>query len=139
MKHYLHAILITTIFVIFYQASFSQNIIPDKSVPAPKIFTFDTDSDQYQELLNGKKDSSVFFSGVVSLNPNSAGELHSTDEYEELIILFQGDAVIKFKNHEPLIIKFGEVALIPKETEHQVINNENRVFKYIYVATQSKK
>jgi len=124
--------------MLFYQHSvYSQTGILRENFKAPKIISYDPASDQYQGLLDGEKDSVAFYSGFVTLEPNSRGELHSTEEYEEMIIVLQGEGQLNITNQESLKVSFGKVAYVPPHTEHQMKNTGREIFKYIYVATQS--
>jgi len=110
-----------------------------KKVVEPKVITFNPDSIQYQPLLDGEKDSVVFYSSVVTLAPNKSGKIHNSEIYEEIIITLEGEGQLRILKHKNLDVKFGKIALVPPYTEHQMVNTGTKKFKYIYVATKSKK
>ena len=125
---------------IFCQSNgFSQEKLEGRNYPLPKVISFNPDSIHYQPIFNGEKDSVVFYSGIVTLLPNTSGELHCTDEYEEIIIALEGQGQLKITNQKSLSINFGKIAFVPQNTEHQMFNSGKENFKYIYVATKSKK
>ncbi|HRY31494.1 MAG TPA: cupin domain-containing protein [Bacteroidales bacterium] len=106
---------------------------------APALISFHPDSLQYQALLDGHKEGTVFYSGVVSLLPDSAGEKHSTEDYEEMIIPLTGNGKLQITGHQELDLHYGNIAYIPREKEHRVVNTGKTTLKYIYVATLSDK
>jgi mannose-6-phosphate isomerase-like protein (cupin superfamily) len=127
-------------FIIYQNPIYSQgNKKEEKKGPVPKVISFSPDSIQYQSLLEGEKDSAAFYSGVVTLKPNKSGGIHSTENYEEMIIAIEGEGQLKITKGKTLEIKFGKIAFIPPWTEHQTVNIGKKDFKYIYIATKSKK
>jgi mannose-6-phosphate isomerase-like protein (cupin superfamily) len=118
--------------------SYSQNNNSQTTAAEPKVITFDPDTSSYQEIFNGDKDSVVFYSGVVTLEPYKSGHIHSTEVYEEMIVVFNGQGQVKITNGKTLDLEFGNIAFIPPKTEHQVLNTGNTNLKYIYIATKSK-
>jgi mannose-6-phosphate isomerase-like protein (cupin superfamily) len=131
-------IMLTMLCMGINNPGFSQgNKLPCKSA-VPKIITFNPDSTSYQEIFDGEKDSVVFYSGVVTVLPNSSGHVHSTEIYEEMIVVLEGEGQVRVTKQNNLDIKFGTIAFIPPNTEHQVFNTGKKNFKYIYIATKSK-
>jgi mannose-6-phosphate isomerase-like protein (cupin superfamily) len=106
--------------------------------PQPKVIAFNPDSTSYQEIFEGDKDSVVFYSGVVTIAPNESGHTHSTEIYEEMIVVLEGQGQVRIVNKNNLDLTFGNIALIPPNTEHQIFNTGTKNFKYIYIATKSK-
>jgi len=104
-----------------------------------KVVSFDPDSILCQPLLNGEKDSVAFYSGVVTLSPDQSGEIHNNEVYEEMIVPLEGEGQLKVTRQGTLTVKFGKIAFIPPHTEHQMVNMGKKNFKYIYIATKSKK
>ena len=123
---------------IFQNPSYSQKISEEGKLPIPKVISFNPDSNQYQCLFDGEKDSVVFYSGVVTLAPNESGEIHNTEIYEEMIIPLEGKGQLQIPNYKNLDVKFGKIAFIPPHTEHHMANTGTKNFKYIYIATKSK-
>jgi len=124
--------------IIDKEMVYSQVINTNDKYPHPKIIYFHPDSNQYQSLLDEEKDSVVFCSGVITLEPNKTGKLHSTKIYEEIIIPLQGEGQVLINDNIKLDIKYGKIAFIPTHMEHQVVNTGKINFKYIYITTKSK-
>lgn len=125
------------IVLFFFQNGFAQEK-KTFSHATSKIIKFNPEESSYQEILDGEQDSAVFYSGVVTLDPESSGELHSTKTYEELIIVLNGQGLVKIINDKSLELRYGNIAFIPPNSEHQVFNTGPEKLKYIYVATKSK-
>jgi mannose-6-phosphate isomerase-like protein (cupin superfamily) len=74
----------------------------------------------------------------VTVSPGKSGDDHSTEIYEEMIVVLEGQGQVRIANQKNLDIKYGNIALIPPNTEHQVFNTGTGNFKYIYIATKTK-
>jgi mannose-6-phosphate isomerase-like protein (cupin superfamily) len=134
----LTSLIILAMFCMSINTSFSQdNKLPGISA-VPKIITFNPDTTSYQEIMNGEKDSTIFYSGVVTIFPSDSGHVHSTEIYEEMIVVLEGEGQVRITKQQNLDLKFGNIAFIPPNTEHQVFNTGIKNFKYIYIATKSK-
>jgi len=103
----------------------------------PKILKYNATISEYQELLSGKEDSCSFYSGFVTIAPNVSGELHSTEDYEEVIIVLEGEGEVRIKNGDILRISEGNATYISPEHFHQVFNIGDVPLKYVYIATKS--
>jgi mannose-6-phosphate isomerase-like protein (cupin superfamily) len=131
-------IILAILCICISNPGFSQdNKLSDKSAVS-KIITFNPDSTSYQEIFDGEKDSVVFYSGVVTVLPKTSGHLHSTEIYEEMIVVLEGEGQVRVTKQKNLDLKFGNIVFIPPNTEHQVFNTGTKNFKYIYIATKSK-
>lgn len=109
----------------------------NSKLAVPKVLTYNPHSTNYQEIFDGEKDSVVFYSGVVTILPKKSGHAHNTEIYEEMIVVLEGQGQVKITNQKNLDIKYGNIAFIPPNTEHQVFNTGSKNFKYIYIATKS--
>lgn len=117
---------------------FSQEQVKKSKYPLAKVIPFNSHSAEYQELLSGKKDSVIFYSGFVTLTTKEAGELHSTDDYQEMLIPLAGHGQLRIIGKYNLDLKPGAVAFVPPYTKHQIYNNGSENFKYIYIACPLK-
>jgi len=75
-------------------------------------------------------------SGLVILPAGGAGERHSTESYEELIVILEGEAVLLSEDRE-FPFSTGQVCYVPPYTEHTMRNSGTSVLKYIYVVTKT--
>jgi len=138
MNRALFPLTLTLLIVLVQNQVYSQKKEVDKKSPHPRIVSFNPDSAAYQSLFDGEKDSVIFYSGVVTLLPNTTGEIHNTEIYEEMIIPLEGEGQLRLKDHEPLNLTFGKIAYVPAHTEHHTANTGTKNFKYIYIAVKSK-
>ena len=49
---------------------------------------------------------------------------HKHEEEDELFFIIEGEIIIQRKNQEELIVKKGEMVVIPKKTEHKPVSKE---------------
>lgn len=103
----------------------------------PRIIEFDPKTSDYQPLLDGEHDSTVFHSGLVTLAPGESCEIHNTEMYEEMIIPLEGQGQVNITHYKNLDIQYGKIAFIPPHSEHYISNIGKLNLKYIYVATKS--
>ena len=73
-------------------------------------------------------------SGSVTLAPGEEVGVHRTDGREEAIIVLRGTATVICEGEE-LTVKEKQLAYIPPEMEHNVINKTNQLVEYAYVVT----
>jgi len=52
--------------------------------------------------------------------------------------VLEGQGEVRILNQKNLELKFGNIAFIPPNTEHQVFNIGTKNLKYIYIATKAK-
>jgi mannose-6-phosphate isomerase-like protein (cupin superfamily) len=131
-------LLLAGLIVIAPSKVFSQEHVKSAHYPQARVISYDILSAQYQELLSGAKDSVIFHSGFVTLTPKEAGELHSTNAYEEMLVPLEGQGQARIIGKYDLNLKPGVVAFIPPYTKHQIYNNGTGNFKYIYIACPLK-
>jgi mannose-6-phosphate isomerase-like protein (cupin superfamily) len=74
-------------------------------------------------------------SGFVSLARGRAGEEHSTEAYEEMIVILSGQAVLHSGNTDDTLTT-GRVAYIAPHTKHQMRNSGTTPLKYLYIVTK---
>jgi len=103
-----------------------------------KIIVLNLDSSKYQSILNEKSQSIRLHSGLVNLRPNESVGFHNTKDYEEMIVVLEGEGKMIIKNKEEFNLKYGIVAYCSPNTEHNVKNTGSKPLKYIYIVTKTK-
>ena len=75
--------------------------------------------------------------GYVTLEPGKAGEVHSTEVWEEMIVVLEGSAVMHSGDIDQ---KFtvGQVAYVPPHTTHFMKNDGNSILKYLYIVAKTE-
>ncbi len=90
------------------------------------------DGSGYFEIL-GKAETVGLHSGMVTLPPGKDVGWHSTEKYEEMLIVLNGCGKLLSKGYDDLDIAYGRIAYNPPHTEHNVINNSSELLRYIYI------
>jgi quercetin dioxygenase-like cupin family protein len=78
-------------------------------------------------------------SGVVALARGKSVGKHSTERYEELVIVLQGQGEIQITGGQKLGLHKDEAAYCPPHTEHDVLNTGTDTLRYIYVVAEARK
>ena len=103
------------------------------SEPEAKVIQLDPAADEYVRVLGGPPETVTMRSGQVVLTPGESIGKHNTDEYEELLVVFEGEGEMQITDGPALALKTGSVAYCPPRTEHDVINTGAERMRYLYV------
>ncbi|MBN2053021.1 cupin domain-containing protein [Candidatus Woesearchaeota archaeon] len=85
----------------------------------------------YESLIKPPM-SQTLKSGRVVLQPGEEIGEHTTSSKEELIIVLNGELLLR-KGREEIVLKKGNSHYIPPEVIHNVINKSGAESEYIYV------
>jgi len=99
------------------------------------IKTLPRDSAEYFEIL-GKSDTVSMRSGMVTLAPGQDVGAHSTENYEELLIVLDGAGELNAAG-SAVSIRKGQVAYNQPRTIHNVKNTGTIPLRYIYVVAKA--
>jgi len=116
---------------------FAQRQSPQK--PLPKIIKLDSKGQGYIRILGGPPETLSMRSGLVTLAPKKSVGKHNTENYEELVIILDGQAEIQIIGGEKFQLAKGFAAYVPPHTEHDVLNIGNCTLRYIYVVAEAEK
>jgi mannose-6-phosphate isomerase-like protein (cupin superfamily) len=106
----------------------------NKITRKPFVKILPIDGADYFEIL-GKDESLCFRSGLVNLASGKDVGWHSTEKYEELLIILGGQGKLQARGFPDLEIAAGQIAYNPPNTEHNVINSGSLPLRYIYIVT----
>jgi mannose-6-phosphate isomerase-like protein (cupin superfamily) len=106
--------------------------------PRPKVVELDSGGKDYLQVLGGPPESVTMKSGLVVLAPNKSVGKHSTGPHEELLVVFEGQGEMSFKDGSRLDVKANHAVYCPPETEHNVTNTGRAVLRYVYVVASTK-
>jgi len=106
--------------------------------PIAKIIPLDSRGKDYLRVLGGPPETSTMRSGLVTLDPMKSVGKHSTENYEELVIILDGLAEIQITGGRTLRLAKGFAAYCPPHTEHDVLNIGNDALRYIYVVAKAR-
>ncbi|MBS4016205.1 MAG: cupin domain-containing protein [Candidatus Latescibacteria bacterium] len=104
----------------------------------PKVINLNKTKGKHFSILAGSPQSVTMCSGLVSLKPGDSVGEHSTKDYEELIIILEGNGIVKVKGQKLIKAKPGIAVYNPPQTEHNVINTSKKPLRYIYVVAKTK-
>ena len=71
--------------------------------------------------------------GMVTLGAGEECGRHSTEAYEELLIILEGSGEAELEGHGAFAVAAGQVAYIPPHTHHNVRQRGDRPLRYVYV------
>ena len=71
-------------------------------------------------------------SGSVILQPGESVGAHVTEEREEAIVIISGTAIIECEG-EQFTVPERHLVYIPRDSEHNVINNSKESLEYVYI------
>jgi mannose-6-phosphate isomerase-like protein (cupin superfamily) len=104
---------------------------------SPKIINSDAGNTKYLRLLGGPPDSITMRSGRVVLQPNESIGEHSTNQYEELIVILDGEGLFLIEDGMALELNTNTVAYCPPETKHNIKNTGIKPLVYIYIVAKA--
>lgn len=105
--------------------------------PQPRIINTGTGAQEYVHLLGGPPESVSMRSGAVTLPPGKSVGKHTTDNFEELLVILEGCGVFILNGGRQLEMKINTVLYCPPFTEHDVMNTGASPLRYIYVVAKA--
>jgi quercetin dioxygenase-like cupin family protein len=106
--------------------------------PVPKAVKLEVGEKSYMRILGGPPESLALRSGLVILQPQKTVGKHSTEKYEELIIVLEGQGKMMITGGASLEMKPGVALYCPPDTEHNVLNTGSGILKYVYVVAKTR-
>ena len=107
-----------------------------KMVPEPKVINVDQGEKAYCRLLGGPPESVTMRSGQVVLQPGESVGKHSTECYEELVIILEGEGLFLLNEGKQLAFNADSVLYCPPNTQHNIKNTGSTPLRYIYVVAK---
>jgi quercetin dioxygenase-like cupin family protein len=107
------------------------------SSPVPRVVQLDAASREYTRVLGGPPETVTMRSGQVVLAPGAAVGEHSTEGYEEVVIVLAGSGEVRVAGGATLALAPGSVAYCPPQTTHDVVNNGTVPLRYLYVVARA--
>ena len=101
--------------------------------PRPLLVRLDPAAQDYMRVLGGPPATRSMRSGYVILAPGKSVGRHSTDDYEEVVVVFEGAGTMTITGGPAFALGKGSVAYCPPHTEHDVTNTGTRTLRYLYV------
>jgi len=105
--------------------------------PKPCLVEISDTTADYQRVLNPPQTISMHSGAVVLLPSKSVGK-HSTENYEEAVIVLAGSGEMRITGGETLKLKPHSVAYCPPHTEHDVVNTGLQPLRYLYIVARQQ-
>jgi quercetin dioxygenase-like cupin family protein len=110
----------------------------EKKVPQPKLISLDLATTEYVRILGGPPETVTMHSGFVVLAPGKSVGRHSTKNYEEALVVLEGEGNMMIVGGPTLGLKAGSVAYCPPRTEHDVVCTGSGKLKYVYIVANAE-
>ncbi len=125
--------------LIALSASFVLGQLQPLKKPVPKLIQLDPKGQDYLRILGGPPETFTMRSGLVILAPQKSVGKHNTENYEELVIILDGQADMQIIGGDNIQLTKGFAAYCPPHTEHDVLNIGNVTLRYIYIVAEATK
>jgi len=105
--------------------------------PQPRVIQLDSTARGYTPVLTGPPATATMRSGYVVLAPGDSVGWHSTERYEEVIVVLSGSGRLIFRGGRELALQPHAVAYTPPQTEHDVVCTGTQPLRYLYVVSRA--
>lgn len=102
-----------------------------------KAISLDTKGEKYIQVLGGPPGNRVLRSGSIFLKPGETVGKHSTENYEELVIVLEGKGELESANAPTLPMQANFAYYCAPHTEHNVRNTGTGPLRYVYVVAKT--
>jgi mannose-6-phosphate isomerase-like protein (cupin superfamily) len=92
-----------------------------------------TKGEDYQLLLDGPPQTRGMRCGRVVLKPGETAGEHTTGQYEEVLIILEGQGELWFKDLPSLAAGKGYLLYVPPQVNHDVRNTGTAELRYLYI------
>ena len=106
--------------------------------PTPKVIALDLAAGEYRRILGGPPETATLRAGLVVLAPGESVGVHSTERYEEILIVFEGLGELLITDGPTLSLTAGALAYCPPRTEHNVFNCGETPLRYLYIVANAE-
>jgi quercetin dioxygenase-like cupin family protein len=106
--------------------------------PIAKVIPLQSSGTDVTPVLTGPPESVTMKSGLVVLAPGKSVGKHSTEQNEELLIVFEGQGEMSFQDGSRLPVRANSALYCPPRTEHNVTNTGTGPLRYVYVVAKAK-
>ena len=110
----------------------------EAGAPTPKVIQLASSGKDVTPVLAGPPESVKMRSGLVILAPGKSVGRHSTAQNEELLVVFEGQGEMSFKDGSELPVKANSAVYCPPQTEHNVTNTGTGTLRYVYVVSSAR-
>jgi mannose-6-phosphate isomerase-like protein (cupin superfamily) len=108
------------------------------ATPSAKVIPLRSSGKEVTPVIGGPPDSVTMKSGYVVLPPGKSVGKHSTEQNEELLVVFEGQGEMTFKDGSKLPVVANTALYCPPRTEHNVTNTGAGILRYVYVVAHAR-
>lgn len=130
-------IIIFMLILYIHMLSIHKHVNLQKETRTPKKIFINMFSDEYQSILN-PSDTINMESGFVTLKPGESVGKHTTNNREEVVIVFSGIGKMELTKWPTIDLYPWYVIYCPPYTEHNVVNTGKEPLKYLYVVSKAE-
>jgi quercetin dioxygenase-like cupin family protein len=112
--------------------------LPPNGQSRAKVIRLDPQGKDYLRVLGGPPETSTMRSGLVTLAPGKSMDKHSTEGFEELVVVLEGEGEMHIAGGDVLKLEAGCAAYCPPRTEHDVRNVGRKTLRYLYIVAEAK-
>src|SRR5208337_445557 len=102
--------------VLFLASIVPHGVVGGTDTPRPRMIQLESSGKDYIPVLSGPPESINMKSGLVLLAPGKSVGKHSTGQNEELLVVFEGQGEMTFKDGSKLPVKANTALYCPPET-----------------------
>ena len=106
------------------------------AAPQVRVVALPETAQPFFPILAGPPETASMESGLVTLDPGKSVGVHSTKEYEELLVPLAGEGELRMPGKRAIPIKKGYAVYSPPATEHDVVNTGKTALTYIFVVAK---
>jgi mannose-6-phosphate isomerase-like protein (cupin superfamily) len=111
-----------------------------QEVPSPrgKVIQIDPLAEESMTLLGGPPETMTMRSGSIVLLPLKNVGRHSTNNNEEVLVVFSGSGEMRLADGTILNLKPYAILYCPPDMEHDVFNTGSEPLRYVYVVARAR-
>ena len=102
----------------------------------PLVIDLPLEGTEYFRILDENR-AEKMRSGLVTLKPGEEVGAHSTEDYEELIVVLDGAGEVETEGVPRRKLNRGQAAYNPPHTRHNVHNTGTELMRYIYIVSKA--
>jgi len=106
--------------------------------PTPRLVELNPTTREHMLVLSGPPETVTMRAGLVVLPPAKSVGQHSTEAFEDAVIVLAGVGEMRIRGGPTFKLKPSVVAYCPPLTEHDVINTGDEPLRYLYVVSKAK-
>ncbi len=91
----------------------------------------------YRFIFDESTGAKFLIMRIVEVPPGEKVPLHSHDDEEQAYLILEGEGIIRLGD-KSYHVKAGHAVFIPMHTPHGVLNNSNKVLKYVLFCAKTR-